>query len=96
MDVTSLYTNIPVEEGVEFVTQSYLDFYRERLPIPTEHLKELLQLILTENSFKFNGQNFLQKHGVAMGTKMAVSFANIYMANLESKFLAESRQTASL
>ena len=90
MDVTSLYTNIPAEEGIEFVTKSYSDFYGERPPIPTEYLKELLSLILKENSFRFNGQHFLQQHGVAMGTKTAVSFANIYMANLEKKILAES------
>ena len=90
MDVTSLYTNIPADEGIEFVTQSYTDFYKETPPIPVEYLKELLNLILKENSFRFDGQHYLQLHGVAMGTKTAVSFANIYMANLERKFLATS------
>ena len=79
MDVTSLYTNIPADEGVDFVSQSYLDFYRKTPPIPVEYLKELLTLILKENSFIFNGQHYLQLHGVAMGTKTAVSFANIYI-----------------
>ena len=34
-------------------------------------------LILQENSFQFNGKDFLLSHGTAMGTKMAVAFANI-------------------
>jgi len=40
----------------------------------------MLGVILTENSFEFNGKNYLQTHGVAMGTKTAVSLANIFMA----------------
>ena len=41
--------------------------------------KRALKLILQENSFEFNGKNYLQAHGTAMGTKMAVAFANIFM-----------------
>ena len=37
-------------------------------PIPTHYLRELLRLILKENSFQFNGKNYLQVHGTAMGT----------------------------
>ena len=57
MDATSLYTNIPAEEGIDFVSQSYSDFYKETPPIPVEYLQELLSLILKENSFRFNGQH---------------------------------------
>ena len=46
----------------------------------------MLRLILKENSFHFNGKNYLQTHGTAMGTKMAVSFANIFMAAVETMF----------
>ena len=42
----------------------------------TRFLREMLGLILIENSFQFNGENHLQTYGTAMGTKMAVSFAN--------------------
>ena len=35
----------------------------------------MLRLILKENSFQFNGKNYLEIHGTAMGTKMAVAFA---------------------
>ena len=45
----------------------------------------MLSLILQENSFQFNGKDYLQTHGTAMGTKIAVAFANIYMAKIESK-----------
>ena len=50
----------------------------------------MLSLILKENSFQFNGKNYLQIHGTAMGTKMAVAFANIFMANIETQILSNS------
>ena len=79
LDVTSLYTNIPNDEGISAVRQS---FYRHRDPKdnPTNHsICELLKLILTCNNFQFNNKHFLQVGGTAMGTKLAPSFANIFM-----------------
>jgi hypothetical protein len=39
------------------------------------------------NNFDFNGKHYLQVGGTAMGTKVAPSFANIFMANFEDKFV---------
>ena len=89
MDVTSLCTNIPWEEGIEIVCRTYETFYGNELPIPTHFLREMLRLILKENSFHFNGKN-LQTHRTAMGTKMAVSFANIFMAEVETDIINQS------
>ena len=60
-------------------------------PIPSHYLKEMLKLILQENSFQFIGNNYLQTHGTAMGTKMAVAFANIFMADIETKMISQSK-----
>ena len=83
MDVSSLYTNIPQEEGIEIVHKAYDSFHNYNPSIPTRFLREMLGLVVNENSFQFNGENYFQKHGTAMGTKMAVSFANIFMAKIE-------------
>ena len=90
MDVTSLYTNIPQEEGIDTVCRAYEIFYRNEPPIPTQLLKRALRLILQENSFQFNGKNYLQTHGTAMGTKMAVAFSNIFMNKVEMEILSQS------
>ena len=50
----------------------------------------MLGLILTENSFEFNEKFFIQTHGVAMGTKTAVSFANIFMAEIEANLIQQN------
>ena len=90
MDVTSLYTNIPQEEGIQTVCEAYASFYQNKTPIPTPLLEQALRLILQENLFEFNGKNYLQTHGTAIGTKMAVSFANIFMARVETDILSQS------
>ena len=59
MDVTSLYTNIPQEEGIETVCNAYESFYEGESPIPTQHLNRALELILQENAFQFTGKYYL-------------------------------------
>ena len=49
-----------------------------------------MQLILEENSFKFNEKHFVQTRGIAMGTKMAVAFPVIFMVDLEKRLLVAS------
>ena len=62
---------------------AYETFYNDTPPIPKCLLGKALRLILQENSFQFNKRNNLQTHGTAMGTKMAVAFANIFMGEIE-------------
>ena len=47
----------------------------------------MLRLILQEYFFEFNGKNYLQTHGTAVGTKMAVAFANVLMSADEMEII---------
>ena len=69
---------IPQEEGIITVCKAYEKFHNFKPPFPSHYLKDMLGLILKENSFQFMERNFLQTLGTAMGTKMAVAFANIF------------------
>ena len=44
--------------------------------------------MLNSNQFKFLGQHYLQMSGTAMGTKMAPSYANLFMGVLEKQMLS--------
>ena len=90
MDVPSLYTNVPHEEGINIVCTAYKTFYNDTPPIPKRLLGKALRLILQENSFQFNKRNYLQTHGTAMGTKMAPAFANSFMGEIEKQILNKS------
>ncbi|XP_070555267.1 uncharacterized protein [Ptychodera flava] len=78
-DVTSLYTNIPIDEGIA-ACQKVLDKRTEQVP-PTKTIIRFLKLILHNNNFTFNNSHFLQVFGTAMGQKMAPCYANISWAN---------------
>ena len=87
-DASSLYTNIPLEEGMEACREA-LDT-RDVLDSPTDDVVHLISLILKKNSFSFNGENYIQKHGTVIGTQMAASFANIFMGKLERNILHQA------
>ena len=72
MDITSLYTNIAQDVEIQTVCKAYFSFYQNKSPIPTPLLEQALRLILQENLFEWNGKNYLQTHGTAIGTKIAV------------------------
>ena len=93
MDVTSLYTNIPQEEGITTVCEAYEEFYEENPPIPTRYLREMLSLILQENSFQFNRKDYLQTHGTAMGTKLAVWLLLTYLWPKQKKEILRQSTT---
>jgi hypothetical protein len=41
-------------------------------------------------NFTFDGNHYLQINGTAMGTKMAPSYTNIFMGDLEERLLLSS------
>ena len=84
-DVSSLYTNIPHKEGINACEQ-FLHTSSNKT-IPTSTLCDLIRMILTMNNFAFNDNHYLQIHGTAMGTKMALSYANLFLGFFEANAL---------
>ena len=80
MDVKSLYTNIPNDEGIEAV-KSFLVNSTNRKLSPV--IAAFLNLILTLNNFQFNDENILQINGCSMGTICAPPYANLFMGKFE-------------
>ena len=78
------------------VCQYYKEHCQSKQPIPVTHLREPMGLILKENSFKFHNKHFLQTHGIAKGSKMAVAFAVICITHVEKQLRAASPQKPSL
>ena len=55
-----------------------------------QYIIELLTHILTKNAFTFNNEHFVQIYGTAMGSPMASTYANIFMARLERELLLKA------
>ena len=85
MDVRSLYTNICHAEGL-LALKNALNKRPNKEPA-TDALLTLMRHVLTLNCFTFNGNNYLQTKGCAMGTVAAPSYAVIYMGEFEEKYI---------
>ena len=84
MDITSLYTVIPNGEGL-LALKHFFDLRTVKEP-SSETLLRLAELVLTLNCFSFAGNYFKQINGLAMGTKMEPSYANLFVGCTENQF----------
>lgn len=85
IDIDSLYTNINTETGLETVSrifQKYPDKNR-----PDADILRLLEISLRCNDFEFDGKQYLQVEGTAMGHRYAPSYTNLYMSEWEGEVL---------
>ena len=87
IDVSSLYTNIPQDEGTESCLEAIEAV--EASHIPRNLLQQLFDIVLRCNVFSFDSQVYQQIQGTAMGTRMAPSYANLFMDRFERSFLAQ-------
>ena len=86
LDVSALYTNIPQTEGIA-ACKLALDEMKDNQSSPANSsLDHLLKLVLSTNNFEFDGVHYTQISGTAMGTKLAPSYANIFMAKFEHTY----------
>ena len=81
VDITFLYTVVPNDEGLRALKHF---FDRRTVKEPSsETLLRLAELVLTLNCFSFGGNYYKQTNGVALGTKMGASYANIFVNFIE-------------
>ena len=87
LDVSSLYTNIPHEDGLDacrfFLASNTCTSHQ----LPVDSILSLIRFVLENNYFKFNNDNYLQKMGTAMGSPMAPAYASLFMGKLEQDFI---------
>ncbi|RAX24788.1 hypothetical protein DQ401_19425, partial [Morganella morganii] len=82
MDVEALYTNIPHKDGLQAIRNCIPNNVKSNL------LADLCDFVLTPNNFTFADNVYLQVSSTAVGTRMAPQYANIFMADLEQRFLS--------
>ena len=64
-DVTSLFTNVPIEEAVGVIRDKLREV--ERTPLSPDRVAEQLSLCLNSTYFSFGGEFYEQRQGAAMG-----------------------------
>lgn len=94
IDVSSLYTSIPHQDGLDSIRSTLEN--QSHLVIPPDVITELAEMTLTMNTFRFQDHHYHQIQGTAMGTKMAPTYANIFMGKLETDMLQTTDLKPSL
>ena len=77
-DVVSLFTNVPLNETIEMITNGLPDSN-----IPKKSLTSLLKCV-TGGLFQYNNKLYSQIDGVSMGNPLAPTIANFFMGTLEA------------
>jgi len=93
-DVRSLYTNVPIEEGIMRVQRAFRNFPDPRRP--DEQLLRLLRTSLLAHDFRLEEHTWLQVKGVAMGKAFGGCFASLYLGEWETLALRTSPQRPTL
>ena len=83
-DVESLFTNIPVDETINYTINEF--YQKHKLPqiCSKTIFKRLLVKLTTEVSFQFNYKHFKQTGGCIMGGPLSVTLSDIQMIRMET------------
>lgn len=91
-DVSSLYPNIPISYGLnavknilyKYVNHPSINFTSIQIPF----ILQLLQWVLENNYIQYKNNIYLQIDGTAMGTPVAVCYADMVLSFLETSCLS--------
>ena len=87
-DVVSLFTNVPVEETIEYILDEI--YVKKSLkPICSNRLimKRFLKRLTTDCLFSINGRLIKQQDGCSMGSPLSVAISGIFMTKLEKEVI---------
>jgi hypothetical protein len=87
-DAISMYTNIDSTHGPEIIEKWIEEFAGElQETLPKDLLLKVLRIVMTSNVFQFDNTYWLQICGTSMGTSCTCSYATLYWAYMEQKFI---------
>ena len=85
-DIKSLFTNIPLEETLDLAVETIFQ-HRPHLKISKKELLELFRFCTSKTHFLFDGKVYDQTDGIAMGSPLAPTLANLFMGHHEKQWI---------
>ena len=78
LDVDALFTSIPLNETISIGVKELFRNSNEVQKLSKKEVYDLLNLATKESLFIFNGDYYYQTDGVAMGSPLGPTFANLF------------------
>ena len=89
-DVVSLFTNVPLQEVIDIACDYVYHRHSETKPKYEEkHFRKLL-CFATQGIFLYKDKLYKQTDGVAMGSPLAPTLANLFLGHLEQEWINDS------
>ncbi|CAC5402835.1 unnamed protein product [Mytilus coruscus] len=88
LDVTKLYPSVPRKEAREACKTASEN--RSDISISTEDVLKMMDLVIENNNFSFNGKHFLQTEGTAIGSHLGMNYACTYLGQWEENLFQNS------
>ncbi|XP_063592239.1 uncharacterized protein LOC134769440 [Penaeus indicus] len=86
-DVTNLFTNVPLSETIEIITESLFNHNTHMNGLNKVQFKKLLEIATKDITFFFDGKSYKEVDGVAMDSPLGPTLANIFMCFHEKRWL---------
>ena len=87
-DVTSLFTNIPLEETINLAVNLIIQS-DPNIKISNNELRGLFRFATSQSHFLFDGNFYDQIDGVAMGSSLGPVLANLFMSVNEKEWIGD-------
>ena len=94
-DVTSLFTNVPLDFTIDVILKRIYDENEVNTNIPKQQMRDLLLLCTKNVHFSYNGDISTQADCVAMGSPLGPVLAGIFMVELERAIFPTLREHMS-
>ena len=88
-DVKSLFTNIPLDQTIQLCVNKLYHGKRKVKGLLKRQCKELLILATKSSCFLFNNTYYCQVDGVAMGSPLGPTLANLFLCHHETTWLED-------
>ena len=93
-DVVSLFTNVPLKETIEMIIDHCYGKHAISKPLITKQIFRKLLYLCSHGLFLYKDDLYKQIDGVSMGSPLAPTIANFYLAKLETNLFDTNKDNA--